>query len=365
MPSKKDKLVIYQPVKYRATQGQLWRSVGQFKNGGDLHMEGQEIYIRLYKSMITSGLMSAMSDRAFKTLIALALHMDEKGECYPTQDQLAKWLGVTRETANLRVKELLDFRFNDKPVVVKVKNRRGGRNNVYRIEPISQLAIFNSEVESVAAVQGDVLKPSQHEITDVSKTSHEMLGNPHITMLGNPHTNKNHINDNQVSKINNNTSSSAGMAVGEQTVKELNTPKGVITYFCEKYQEKYGCAYSVAWQRDSGLVKNKLLGTYTPAQIKDIIDVTLSEYDQRWANDKYPRPTIGALVTWIPNKALAVTAEKEKAEVQRQADARAWEAAEYYQSDEYMNKVMARLSRVADPREPSGLKRQDDSAQAS
>ncbi len=52
---------------------------------------------------------------------------------------------------------------------------------------------------------------------------------------------------------------------------------------------------------------------------KAIIDVTFQEYDRSWATKQYLRPSIGALATWIPNKALAViqAKDKEQAEIKK------------------------------------------------
>ena len=90
----------------------------------------------------------------------------------------------------------------------------------------------------------------------------------------------------------------------------------VVKYFCKKYREAYDMEYNVNWQREASMVKNKLVKTYSLGQIKDIIDLTFEQYERVWATQGYPRPTIGQLVTWIPNKALAIFQAREK----KQAD---------------------------------------------
>ena len=85
-----------------------------------------KVFVKLFVAARTSGLLKKISDREFKTLIALALYMDENGDCYPSQDQVARDLGISRETANRRIKSLLRFRFNGEPVLTAVRLRNKG-----------------------------------------------------------------------------------------------------------------------------------------------------------------------------------------------------------------------------------------------
>ena len=82
-----------------------------------------KVFVKLFVAARTSGLLKKISDREFKTLIALALYMDENGDCFPSQGQVARDLGCSRETANRRIKSLLNFRFNGKPVIKSVQMR--------------------------------------------------------------------------------------------------------------------------------------------------------------------------------------------------------------------------------------------------
>src|SRR4030043_1180724 len=50
------------------------------------------VFVKLFVAARTSGLLKKISNREFKTLIALALYMDENGNCYPSQDQIARAL---------------------------------------------------------------------------------------------------------------------------------------------------------------------------------------------------------------------------------------------------------------------------------
>lgn len=109
------------------------------------------VFVKLFVAARTSGLLKKISNREFKTLIALALYMDENGDCYPSQDQIARDLGISRETANRRIQSLLRFRFDGKPVVkaVRLRNKGGEWENVrYTILPVAQVKIFEKSTNA-------------------------------------------------------------------------------------------------------------------------------------------------------------------------------------------------------------------------
>lgn len=99
----------------------------------------------------------------------------------------------------------------------------------------------------------------------------------------------------------------------EATEKKV-TAKDVLIYFAKKYEETYGVIYNVTWARDTSMVKKKLMETYTPEQIFKVIDVIFEEFDNKWSNPKYPRPTVGSFCSWLFNSALAELDAKEKEE---------------------------------------------------
>jgi len=142
---------------------------------------GNKVFVKLFVAARTSGLLKKISDREFKTLIALSLYMNENGDCYPSQDQVARDLGCSRETANRRIQSLLRFRFNGKPIIqaLKKRNKQGKWENIYyTILPVSQLKIFE--------------KPTKKEVRDahVTKSSHRPCDD--IAIWQNRHTNYNH-----------------------------------------------------------------------------------------------------------------------------------------------------------------------------
>lgn len=104
------------------------------------------IFVKMYVEAVHSGLIADLGPERWQTLCVIAAFMDDKGECYPTQYAIAQRLNVARETANRRIKSLCDYRWQGRPVVVKVQSRDHGKqtwDNVrYTILPISGLEIF-------------------------------------------------------------------------------------------------------------------------------------------------------------------------------------------------------------------------------
>jgi hypothetical protein len=94
--------------------------------------------------------------------------------------------------------------------------------------------------------------------------------------------------------------------------EEFTTAKDVIVYWCKCYEETYKAPYKPAWGKDSTQVKQKLMGTYSSQQIKNIIEVVFRLYEKRWKSNKYLRPTLGALTSWLHEQAFSLVQENEK-----------------------------------------------------
>ncbi len=105
----------------------------------------EQVFIKLYTAARTSGFLADISDRNWKTLCVLATFMDNQGNCFPSQAEIATALGVCRQVANERIRSLLNYRWQDKPIVTVAKHRKkvttgkkGQRwdNNRYTILPL-------------------------------------------------------------------------------------------------------------------------------------------------------------------------------------------------------------------------------------
>lgn len=103
-----------------------------------------QIFFKVYTEAYTSGLVKELGADRWITLEALATYMNENGECWPTQEQIAERIGVSRQAVNGRIKQLLAFRWQGMPILEmrKVRNRRLHSNCLYRVLPTSRLTIF-------------------------------------------------------------------------------------------------------------------------------------------------------------------------------------------------------------------------------
>jgi biotin operon repressor len=111
------------------------------------------IFVKMYVDAVKSGLIADLGAERWQTLCVLASFMNERGECYPSQDHIASALNIRREAASKRIKSLCDYRWNGRPIVVKEQFREKGssrwKNAIYTILPLSQLAIFDGKTEEV------------------------------------------------------------------------------------------------------------------------------------------------------------------------------------------------------------------------
>lgn len=188
------------------------------------------IFVKLFVAARTSGLLKKISDREFKTLIALALYMDENGDCYPSQDQIARDLGCSRETANRRIQSLLRFRFEGKAVVkaARLRSKEGKWDNVrYTILPVAQVKIFE---------KSEGTNPDNNHVT---KTSHGPCDD--IATWQNRHTNYNQsLNNNKLNNVNEN-------AIFNTNKKEKRSPEK--EYLAEEMADQLNDDHSLGFYR--------------------------------------------------------------------------------------------------------------------
>jgi hypothetical protein len=109
----------------------------------------ERTFVKLYVEARRSGLLAAISDRDWKTLCTLATYMDGEGYCYPSQAELARAMGCSRQMANERIRSLAAFRFQDQAVLVVVKGSRSAQGtwarNGYQVRPIANLRIYDHD----------------------------------------------------------------------------------------------------------------------------------------------------------------------------------------------------------------------------
>jgi biotin operon repressor len=191
-----------------------------------------KVFVKLFVAARTSGLLKKISDCEFKTLITLALYMDENGDCYPSQYQIARDLGCTRLTATRRIQSLLNFRFNGNPIVKAVKKRgRHGEwnNNYYTILPVSQIKIFE--------------KPPKDEVEDnhVSKVIHGPCNETDTSSMYHNHHTNNILtlkNKNQLNNVKEN-------AVFNKGKKKKRSPEkeSLASYIAEQLEDDHSLGF--------------------------------------------------------------------------------------------------------------------------
>lgn len=257
------------------------------------------IYLRLYTNLFKSTIIKDLKPTTFTVLLAISSFMDSKGNCFPTQRQISEITGISLPTINKSIATLLEYRINDLPLIRREFVQKGQfKNSYYTIMPISQIAIFDGLVKEIDTEK--VATPVKENDVPVKETSEDVLK-------------KLALNNNQLTITNNYNQLSNTADADEVTFKNSLE---VAKYFAEEYEKQYSTSYTINFGRDVGLIKSKLFGKFTDKELKMMVDYTLSEYESRWKNPKFPRPTIGSMVSWIGQEALAVGKDKEKEDIQ-------------------------------------------------
>ncbi|CDQ21717.1 helix-turn-helix domain-containing protein [Halobacillus karajensis] len=237
------------------------------------------VYLRLYTSLFQSGIVKELKPTSFTVLLAVASFMDAEGNCYPTQKQISDITGISSPTVNKAINKLLDYKVNGQPILRREMVQKGQfKNSYYTVNPVSQLAIFDGQIKEIYTEQDK-----------------ETLSDP---------IKKFNTNNNQETITNKQYS--------DEPDTTFKTSRDVVQYFISKYKDQYGVNPSVNWGRDSSLVKSKIMANYSNDQIKTIFDIAVEQYDQRWKNNRYKRPTIPAVASFIADQALAIAEDGQK-----------------------------------------------------
>jgi len=172
------------------------------------------MFVKMYFDARDSGLLAALPGELWKMLCCLATYMDENGNCSPSQERIARDLGLSRQRVNERIQALRAFRFQGKPVLLVFRPRKetasGGRwaQNQYQLSPIAGVGIFDGpKALGESAPKGASSRPY------VRKAGHRPMSG--ITGLVVPDINKSHV-ENQNTHVEAKTS-----LEGEARAREL------------------------------------------------------------------------------------------------------------------------------------------------
>lgn len=246
------------------------------------------LYLRVYLEAFESGLVAKMKPTDFTVFLAICSYMNENGTCYPTQQQLAKRCGISKTTVNSSVKSLLDFRLEGQPILFRKFAKTGNKlNSVYTINPLSQVAIFNSDTQTVLPEIIEVPEEQQQSILEQELNEE----NPAPTKEKKP---------------------KQSFALDDNSQVKFHTAKDVIAYFCEVYRNTYNVSPSVNYGQLTRLLNTKWKQQYTHEQIYLMVTLSVQEYEKKWASAKFPRPTLSAIISWVGLQAMGGQVAQEK-----------------------------------------------------
>lgn len=109
------------------------------------------IFVKMYVGAVRDGLMADMGVRNWATLCVIASFMDAEGNCWPTQEQIAKGLGVSRQTASKYVNDLLEYRWKGDALVTAESARYNGQFSVLKYT-LSTDFLFPAEFNPYAII---------------------------------------------------------------------------------------------------------------------------------------------------------------------------------------------------------------------
>lgn len=131
-------------------------------------------FVKMYFEARESGLLADIPDELWKTLCALATYIDDKGECFPSQETLARDLGIGRQAVNTRVKRLREYRFQGQAVLGVSRNRTRTKkgqtrwgSNVYQLLPVTGFT-FGRKGRGVTTPESSVSRSDDIEDDSVS-----------------------------------------------------------------------------------------------------------------------------------------------------------------------------------------------------
>lgn len=96
-------------------------------------MSETEIKLEIPVELLQGGFINEIGGaKHLAVLLTILAHSDAKGESYPTQERLAKLVGMTRQTVGKVINDLLEVKINGKHLISRDRSKTGQyMNNVY------------------------------------------------------------------------------------------------------------------------------------------------------------------------------------------------------------------------------------------
>lgn len=232
--------------------------------------------VTINSNAILGGLFKHMEGNTIKVLLGIMAHLDEFGQAFPSQKQLAAVLGMSEKTVYTHIKKLLEIKID-------------GDYLIHR----DLIPIDIARSYSLYAVNPKILSHDKHSI-DVNLNAPPSV-------------------DEKADII--------------AYVKDPNRSKPLVAvdyvrYHKELCQEYLGVTLVPNYKRDCSMVKNKFMSAMPENELVETIEFAVANYEKRWATATYTVPTIGILASWLLNEASKVLAIEHKSKIQEEADSR-------------------------------------------
>lgn len=222
--------------------------------------KGESIMNLEMKQFIRSGIIKELGPTPFAVYMVILAHTDIQGVAFPSYQTIADIIGASTKTVQRALKKLEEEGLIQKHLIRKGKMIQSIYSTVDDGVPKQE----ESKEEPMEEV------PTEEEPMEDSKE------------------------------------------LSEEKPRKYENSKAFIQRFCELYYQYYGVNFNPTWGRDGAMVKNKLLNNYTDEELDAILEITFRDYQKRWANRQYPRPTLGGVCTFIANQALTIWQEEQK-----------------------------------------------------
>ena len=220
----------------------------------------QDLRLSIDINEIQNGLISELGIYNFSVLVCIASHMNSNGISFPSQKKISELTGISINKVTKCVKELLEFKVNGNPLFTRTFAKgKMHKKTVYQFQS-DNVEVEDMELEGMGAGKKTEEAPTEKPLT-------------------------------------------APM-----------TAKDVVVLFVETYKEVFEDGYIVAWGKEMKLVKDKLIPNFSSEDLKEIVKTSVNRYSEKWANDRYPRPTISMMCGWLGKEAFKIVLAEKKQE---------------------------------------------------
>jgi hypothetical protein len=252
-----------------------------------------------------------MKQRNFTVFMAIAQSQRQSGITDITYEQIMKATGIMNQNSISRsIKELSEFEYEGKPILKVV---RDGKRNLYSILDNPIISVWDNNGKTRELLTNEMIddtnetrviisnKKLDNTIKTIEVTSNKMIDTIDIK--------QNRLNiDKNINKNNSPTVNKKDLhSVNKKSIPSNSKPKKnantLLSYFCKKYEEKYGFKYKPTFGKDNALMKRLLAerGDYEECCL--LIDTIIKHYDT-WSTNKTFKLTPAQLrVDWIVKKA--------------------------------------------------------------